>query len=232
MKNTEKNNTGPHLELSVDGEYWKRVPDFNTTGPEDRVYTLGSETGTVRFGDGVRGARPPIGSNVMAEYRYGGGTEGNVANGPVITLTWKPEHLSNKQVIGAVVNLSLESILFNAIKKCRKLTIADLVLSVLPWPFHKDLPPDYCGKRPGIRFKDLVLLVLCKSVQTSVVFPTPKKIPRPRTWRVRRGDTLEGIAAEVYRDPTMWREIARRNDIEDPRLLTPGTILTLPEIDE
>lgn len=43
---------------------------------------------------------------------------------------------------------------------CVKLTLADLVFSALPWPLHKDLPANYCGKEPGDKFPDLVRLVL------------------------------------------------------------------------
>lgn len=37
---------------------WKKVRDFSGSGPEDRHYMLDSETGTVRFGDCVRGMAP------------------------------------------------------------------------------------------------------------------------------------------------------------------------------
>lgn len=51
-----------------------------------------------------------------------------------------------------------------------------------------------------------------------------------KTWVVRRGDTLSGIAAAVYRDPKLWREVAAENGIQDPRVLVPGTVLTVPRI--
>lgn len=51
-----------------------------------------------------------------------------------------------------------------------------------------------------------------------------------KTWVVRRGDTLAGIAAALFRDPGLWREIARANDIEDPRFLRPGRALTVPRL--
>lgn len=44
--------------------------------------------------------------------------------------------------------------------KSVKLSLSDLVLSVLPWPFHKDLPANYCGKKPGNKIWDLFLLAL------------------------------------------------------------------------
>jgi hypothetical protein len=59
----------------------------------------------------------------------------------------------------------------------------------------------------------------------------PKTSPDlEKTWLVRRGDKLASIAAAVYRDPGVWREIAEANDIQDPRTLAPGKVLTLPKI--
>ncbi|MGE0853118.1 MAG: hypothetical protein AB7O44_26490 [Hyphomicrobiaceae bacterium] len=46
----------------------------------------------------------------------------------------------------------------------------------------------------------------------------------------RRGDRLDGIASAVFRDPARWRDIARVNDIRDPRRLEPGRLLLLPRI--
>jgi Contractile injection system tube protein/LysM domain len=48
--------------------------------------------------------------------------------------------------------------------------------------------------------------------------------------RVRRNDTLQSIAAEEYRDPALWRHIARANAIVNPRDLKPGTMLTIPRL--
>ena len=42
------------------------------------------------------------------------------------------------------------------------------------------------------------------------------------------GDTLQGIAAEVYGDARRWRDIALLNDITNPRALVPGRVLRLP----
>ncbi|MFO7664329.1 MAG: LysM peptidoglycan-binding domain-containing protein [Chloroflexota bacterium] len=48
---------------------------------------------------------------------------------------------------------------------------------------------------------------------------------------VTRTDTLSGIAAEAYNDPTAWRSIAEQNDITNPRRLVPGTVLAIPPLD-
>lgn len=51
-----------------------------------------------------------------------------------------------------------------------------------------------------------------------------------KSFVVRRGDTLSGIAAQVYRDPARWREIARANGIVDPARIRPGDTLRLPSL--
>jgi len=59
----------------------------------------------------------------------------------------------------------------------------------------------------------------------------PKTSPDvEKTWVVRRGDKYSSIAAGVYRDPAEWRAIAEANQVKDPRVLKPGTVLTLPKI--
>jgi len=47
---------------------------------------------------------------------------------------------------------------------------------------------------------------------------------------VRAGDTLTQIAHEEYGDLSLWRRIAQANDIDNPRELKPGTVLTLPAL--
>ncbi|MEU4689788.1 LysM peptidoglycan-binding domain-containing protein [Actinoplanes sp. NPDC023714] len=51
-----------------------------------------------------------------------------------------------------------------------------------------------------------------------------------KTYLVRRGDTLPGIAAAVYADPARWRELAVANGISDPRTLRPGLSLLVPRL--
>jgi nucleoid-associated protein YgaU len=51
-----------------------------------------------------------------------------------------------------------------------------------------------------------------------------------KAYVVKVGDTLSGIAGMFYKDPRQWRPIAQRNEIENPRNLTPGQALTIPKI--
>lgn len=95
------------LRVTVDGAPWARVDDLMLGGPEvpvggstaiganggstangsstaagaqaaSLVYKVARESGTVTFGDGIHGARPPAGAAVEAAYDYGGGRSGLV----------------------------------------------------------------------------------------------------------------------------------------------------------
>jgi nucleoid-associated protein YgaU len=45
---------------------------------------------------------------------------------------------------------------------------------------------------------------------------------------IRRRERLDQIAAQEYGSSAEWRRIADENDIDDPRLVEPGTLLRLP----
>ncbi len=85
------------IKLKVNGDTWERIDDLFAAGPEvatpnprnapgsppppklpSRVFALDAEAGTVRFGDGTRGARPPQGATVRVTYHYSVGRRGNV----------------------------------------------------------------------------------------------------------------------------------------------------------
>jgi hypothetical protein len=87
------------VRLSVGGEVWQFIDDL-TAAPAEvergmritdrpvirdaaRVFSLDAETGVIRFGDGLRGARPPRGAVIQASYEHGGGTEGLVGTGAI-----------------------------------------------------------------------------------------------------------------------------------------------------
>ena len=73
-------------------EVWTQVDDFFGSSPNDPHYALDRTSGQIRFGDGVNGRIPVAnvnnaGSNVVArQYRFGGGSAGNVAAGAINTL--------------------------------------------------------------------------------------------------------------------------------------------------
>lgn len=107
------------LRLTVNGETWSEIDDLAaappevparsprfaseagrstlnaTTAPADagtsKVYVLDRESGEIRFGDGIRGMRPPQDSVIQAAYAYGGGIQGMVGIGSINKGSRLPE---------------------------------------------------------------------------------------------------------------------------------------------
>lgn len=81
-----------------------------------------------------------------------------------------------------------------------------------------------------IRAKLNLVLKEYRTVEEQVL-ERPRFSPNvEKSHTVRRGDTLASIAALAYNDVTQWREIARNNNIEDPRRLELGRVLNLPRL--
>ena len=53
---------------------------------------------------------------------------------------------------------------------------------------------------------------------------------RTHAHMTKEGDTLSRISSRYYLRPGDWRSIAESNDIDDPRRLDPGVLLTVPSI--
>lgn len=59
----------------------------------------------------------------------------------------------------------------------------------------------------------------------------PRRSSYPaQSYTVTEGDTLSNIAQALWKKPLEWRRIAQANDIQDPRVLVPGSRLTIPPI--
>lgn len=55
--------------------------------------------------------------------------------------------------------------------------------------------------------------------------------PAPhRLHQVQKGETLDRISAQHYKDSTKWRIIAEANGINDPLALNPGSLLSIPRL--
>ncbi len=82
------------LKVYVNEVLWEEVPFFYGHGPTERIYiTRRDDEGrtTIRFGDGITGARLPTGqNNVRAEYRKGTGLGGLVRAGQLSLLMSRP----------------------------------------------------------------------------------------------------------------------------------------------
>jgi hypothetical protein len=81
---------------------WQEIDDLLTAGPEVQVtdpklppgakppqnlpvevFVVDAEAGQIKFGDGLRGKRPPAGAKLRANYDYGVGAAGNVGAGSI-----------------------------------------------------------------------------------------------------------------------------------------------------
>ncbi|HNL89490.1 MAG TPA: putative baseplate assembly protein [Nitrospira sp.] len=82
------------LKVYVNEVLWEEVPFFYGHGPTERIYiTRRDDEGrtTIRFGDGISGARLPTGqNNVRAEYRKGIGLGGLARTGQLSLLMSRP----------------------------------------------------------------------------------------------------------------------------------------------
>ncbi len=63
-----------------------------------------------------------------------------------------------------------------------------------------------------------------------------QNIPRQSSDRtkhkvIKQGEQLWMIAGEEYKDPGMWRDIARANDIDNPLILETGKSLIIPPLE-
>jgi hypothetical protein len=67
------------IAVSVNSRQWRLVSSFRGAGPDDAVFVLDSQTGSIEFGDGVHGAKPSVGSTITVSYRQGSGSSGNIS---------------------------------------------------------------------------------------------------------------------------------------------------------
>jgi hypothetical protein len=86
------------LEVTVNGAAWEGVPTLYAQTPNAQVFaTINQSSGgaIVQFGDGSEGATVPTGqNNIMANYRVGIGSAGNVAASSITTLVDRPVGVS------------------------------------------------------------------------------------------------------------------------------------------
>jgi hypothetical protein len=74
------------IQVSEQGAYvnWRQVNHFSGCGVNDRVYQFDPASGSIIFGDGIRGMRPAPDSRIrVAYYRAGGGAQGNLPVGSI-----------------------------------------------------------------------------------------------------------------------------------------------------
>ncbi len=77
---------------------WQQVSHLAGSGPDDRVFVLEPSSGEIRFGDGLRGKRPPANARIRAAlYRHGGGSHGNLPGDSITALATNSGKLKVRQ---------------------------------------------------------------------------------------------------------------------------------------
>jgi len=91
---TDPSGRASTLQARVNDLLWSEVPSLYGRGPRERVYTLRQDDNgktTIRFGDGIEGARlPSAQNNVRLTYRKGIGRAGNLRDGQLTNLLTRP----------------------------------------------------------------------------------------------------------------------------------------------
>lgn len=95
---------------STAAQRWERIDDLLAAGPEvvtedfrvepgtpsptprpAQVFVVDGEAGRLTFGDGLRGARPPLNATIRVDYDFSAGRAGNVAAGEINTSPTLPQ---------------------------------------------------------------------------------------------------------------------------------------------
>ncbi len=85
---------------------WKRVEDFDASGPEDLHYQLDTDNGILKFGDGFHGMMPE-GRMIIAGYSLYMGEQGNIRSGRFKNQD-NARVISNFDAFGGSANESIE----------------------------------------------------------------------------------------------------------------------------
>ncbi|MCX6029958.1 MAG: LysM peptidoglycan-binding domain-containing protein [Chloroflexi bacterium] len=69
-----------------------------------------------------------------------------------------------------------------------------------------------------------------RQAEQQVAAATSRAVVEPRTYTVQSGDTLSGIALEVYGNASRWPEIfeANRDQVSNPNMIYVGQVLKIP----
>ena len=214
------------LTLTVDEgsgiETWTEVGDFYASSATDTHYVLNRTTGEVRFGDGVHGAIPianaanPGANVVAAEYRYGGGSSGNVGAGVLHMLRSAVDGIDDSGVINVVASYGgADEETLDAAKerapaairsRCRAVTTDDFELFAMQsaaiarakaYPLRH---PDF----PGVQIPGAVTVVVVPQSAD------PKPVPSDGTLRTVCAylDQRRLLTTEVYVAPPRYQNVS------------------------
>jgi hypothetical protein len=103
--------------------------------------------------------------------------------------------------------------------------------NVSPWCVIESLSEEFTLFAPsGIPLRSKLTLTLREAwtVEQQLQATGRHSSDRTSVRRVQRGQTLSYIAFLEYNDPANWRPLADANALDNPRLLKPGVMITVP----
>ncbi|MEP7200852.1 MAG: baseplate J/gp47 family protein, partial [Chloroflexota bacterium] len=191
-------------------ETWQEIDDLTAAGPEVptpdlrqppgvrpvvnprvNVFAVNVESGEIRFGDGARGRRPPLGAIIRADYDYGVGPLGNVGAGSINSGPALPAGLKVTNPVRTWGGASAETVSDGEKQIARYLQHRDRLVNaadfetiawrtpgvdmgrieVLP-AFNPDLSPNEPGDAPGA----VTLMVIPKYDPQQPDAPRPDRL--------------------------------------------------------
>jgi nucleoid-associated protein YgaU len=106
--------------------------------------------------------------------------------------------------------------------------------TISPWCVLESVSQEFTLFSPGgvpLRAKLNVAFHAAWTIGEQLTQTPRHSSDRTRFVRVRRQQTISEIAWQQYNDPDGWRPIAEANDLDNPRFLEPGSMLTIPSLD-
>jgi nucleoid-associated protein YgaU len=106
--------------------------------------------------------------------------------------------------------------------------------TISPWCVLESVSQEFTLFSPGgvpLRAKLNVVFHAAWTIDEQLTQTPRHSSDRTRFVRVRQQQTISEIAWRQYNDPDGWRPIAEANDLDNPRLLEPGSTLTIPSLD-
>ena len=191
------------VEVEAGWERWEQVPDFATSGPNDKHFVCDPVAGEIRFGPAIRqpdgttrqyGAIPPKGARIrLSRYRVGGGVVGNVGAHTLTVLK------SSIPFVASVTN--------------REAAFGGRDAETLEHAKMRG-PRQLRTRNRAVTAEDFELLALEASssvARARCVQPTPeKKDPPPGTVRLYLVPALEGVLRPTPRQLQIPDALARQ----------------------
>ncbi|WP_253738340.1 putative baseplate assembly protein [Halohasta salina] len=199
--------------VSIDGEPWTEVADFDASGPNDRHYVLDRAAGELTVGDAERGVRPAPDASVTASYVAGGGPAGNVPATAVWTVDDPDRPLGDGTLAG--VDISPRGPATGGRAAESVADAADRVRRERRTPHRAVIEDDYAAiaeRTPGLRIARTAVR-LPESTDTPavtvVVVPyAPPEVDRP--------SPSEGFRAAVHQQLDRRRLLTDRIEVVGP----------------